>query len=176
MPYWSIRFFKTIVMDTLTNGSLSRDFYDKPLIPIVCSHSLSANRTMHSGIYRDFASHGYIVFVLDHRDESCSYVESRDGKEAIFYNNYHVLHDMEFRKPQIQIRIKETKALIDEISKDNGRHLLSKLGFPTTSSLDLSKLAVAGHSYGGMTVLKVAHEDSRVKLCALLDPWLYIYH
>ena len=25
-------------------------------------------------------------------------------------------------------------------------------------------------------MLKVAHEDPRVKLCALLDPWLYIYH
>lgn len=176
VPLWSIRFFKNVVMNTLTNGELQEDFNSQPLIPIVCSHSHSANRTMHTGIYRDFASHGYIVFVLDHRDESCSYVESRDGKNGIYFNNYHVLHDMEFRRPQIQIRIKETKALIDELSKDSGKPLLSKIGFPSTYSLDLSKLSVAGHSYGGMTVLKVAHEDPRVKLCALLDPWLFIYH
>ena len=27
-----------------------------------------------------------------------------------------------------------------------------------------------------MTSIKVAHEDARVKLCAILDPWLYCYH
>lgn len=83
---------------------------------------------------------------------------------------------MEFRKPQIKIRINETKALIDELAKDSGRQILTKMGFPATCTLDLSKLTIGGHSYGGMTALKVAHEDSRVKLCALLDPWLYIYH
>lgn len=40
----------------------------------------------------------------------------------------------------------------------------------------MSKLILSGHSFGGMTSVKTAHEDSRVKLVATLDPWLFCYH
>ena len=40
----------------------------------------------------------------------------------------------------------------------------------------MDKLMVSGQSFGGMTAIKVAHEDARVKLCASLDPWSYCNH
>lgn len=51
----------------------------RPLIPVIFSHGLSSNRTMHSGTCRDLASHGYIVFALDHMDLTSSYYETPDG-------------------------------------------------------------------------------------------------
>jgi len=50
------------------------------------SHGLSGNRNWNSGTCRDLASHGYIVFALDHRDETSNYVESKDGI-GMYYNN-----------------------------------------------------------------------------------------
>lgn len=50
-----------------------------PLIPVIFSHGLSSNRTMHSGTCRDLASHGYMVFALDHMDKTSSYYETEDG-------------------------------------------------------------------------------------------------
>jgi pimeloyl-ACP methyl ester carboxylesterase len=54
---------------------------------------------------------------------------------------------------------------------------LKKLGFADLEiKLDLSKLILSGHSFGGITAIKVAQEDPRVKLLGTLDPWLFTYH
>ena len=78
------------------------------------SHGLSGNRNWNSGTCRDLASHGYIVFAIDHRDETSNYVESKDGI-GMYYNNSKSSHDMEYRSMQLGIREKELMALIDEI-------------------------------------------------------------
>ena len=77
-------------MDTVYYGDISNDFKGKPLIPIVYSHGVCSNRTMHSGTCRDLASHGYIVFALDHNDGTSSYVRTLEGKE-MHYDNMQAL-------------------------------------------------------------------------------------
>ena len=76
-------------MDIVDQGSLSRDFKidGRSLIPIVMSHNLSGSSTSISIMCRDLASHGYIVFAIDHHDGSCCYTEDAKGK-PIFYNEY----------------------------------------------------------------------------------------
>jgi predicted dienelactone hydrolase len=66
------------------------------LIPVIFSHGLSSNRTMHSGTCRDMASFGYIVFALDHMDLTSSYFETADGK-GVYYCNKKEAHDLEYR-------------------------------------------------------------------------------
>lgn len=39
--------------------------------------------------------------------------------------------------------------------------------------MDLNKLVVGGHSFGGMTALSVAEQDSRVKAVFTFDPWVW---
>ena len=86
MPLPIMRFLRKVKMDTLTNGELDSSFItdsdinDRKITPIIFSHSLSSNRTMFSGICLDFASHGFMVFVMDHKDGSSSYTESEDGE------------------------------------------------------------------------------------------------
>jgi pimeloyl-ACP methyl ester carboxylesterase len=60
--------------------------------------------------------------------------------------------------------------LIDEISKPN--FLQKKLNFPDNIKLNLDKLIVAGHSFGGVTAIGASEYDKRVKACLTLDPWL----
>ena len=40
---------------------------------------MGASRTVLSGTCRNFASHGYIVFIMDHHDESSLYIEDKNG-------------------------------------------------------------------------------------------------
>ena len=47
--------------------------------------------------------------------------------------------------------MREVRALIDELSSNGGKDILKRLGFPNQTRLDLSKLIVGGHSFGGMT-------------------------
>ena len=42
--------------------------------------------------------------------------------------------------------------------------------------LDFDKLTVAGHSFGGMTALKVAENNQYVKAVLALDPWYFFGH
>ena len=60
-------------MDTLTEGNIANKLKGNKLIPVIFSHGLSSNRSLLSGICRDFASHGHVVFSMDHKDGSSSY-------------------------------------------------------------------------------------------------------
>ena len=159
-------------MDVVYYGKISQDFSqtNRPLIPIIFSHGLAANRTMLSGSCRNFASHGYIVFTLDHNDESSHYVENNDGV-GIYLDKEHLAYDFEFRKKQILIREKETSALIDEILDQ--KTLLRTLEFEEEIEIDTGKIITGGHSFGGMTGIGVAVKDSRVKAVITHDPWLF---
>jgi pimeloyl-ACP methyl ester carboxylesterase len=53
---------------------------------------------------------------------------------------------------------------------------LLKAGLPPATRIDMSKLILGGHSFGGMTALHVAKDDNRVKLCGTLDPFLFSHH
>ena len=66
--------------------------------------------------------------------------------------------------------------MIDEMSENNGKTTLKKLGFPDGIEIDIKKLIIGGHSFGGMTAIHTALNDDRVSLVATLDPWLYAFH
>jgi dienelactone hydrolase len=73
---------------------------------------------MHSGLCRDLASHGYLVLAPDHMDLTSSYYETAEG-EGFYYCNKRTAHDMEFRKGQLAQRVKETRAIIEELCDDD---------------------------------------------------------
>ena len=71
------------------------------------------------------------------------------------------------------------RALIDELFNEDIRDniIRKKLGFPDGVTLDISKLIIAGHSFGGMTAIETSMlEPSRIKACITMDPWLYCSH
>lgn len=51
--------------------------------------------------------------------------------------------------------------------------LQTRLGFSSHAKLDMSRLIVGGHSFGGITAITVAERDERVKACVTLDPWFW---
>ena len=91
-------------MNTVENGKISKDFIegkgDKPpkvLIPIIFSHGLTCNRTTYSGICRDFASHGYIVFSIDHYDGTAYYSRLLNGRHK-YWSSAHNFKDFQLRQ------------------------------------------------------------------------------
>jgi hypothetical protein len=99
-PLWIMRSFLSIRMETAEEGELPDEFAKghKKLIPIIYCHGLSSNRSMHSGTCRDLASHGYIVFIMDHEDGTSSYTVSEDGKKEQNYDNSMICYDHDGRR------------------------------------------------------------------------------
>jgi predicted dienelactone hydrolase len=48
------------------------------------------------------------------------------------------------------------------------------MGFPDKVKLDLAKLTVHGHSFGGITALESAVKDQRIKCCVPMDAWFQL--
>ena len=112
---------------------------------------------MHSGTCRDFASHGYIVFSIDHKDGTSLYHENEDGTGIVFDNSM-IAYDLDYRKSLMKIRENEVTELINELYL-NEVLLKEKLGFKEGVKLDLDKLVMGGHSFGGITALSVTNID-----------------
>lgn len=135
------------------------------------SHGFSSYRTMHSIMSRDFASHGYIVFAINHKDMSCMHTKTKGGVD-IYVDKSQKLHEPQIRPKQIVIRESEILALIQEMSDPK---FLAQFNFGAEIKLDLENIVIAGHSFGGMTALSSAEMFPNVKASILLDPWFYTY-
>lgn len=68
------------------NGPFSNHFLTNQRLvkPIVLSHGYAGSANDYSSNCRHYASHGYIVFALDHVDGSSMYTQLEDGTEVLF--------------------------------------------------------------------------------------------
>jgi len=126
--------------------------HDK-LTPVIFSHGLGGCRHTYSSICCQLASRGCLVISMDHMDEVSNILRDIDIKAPIF----------------LQRRVNEIKTVIDEINTGSGS--ISEL-FGTKLEIDMSRLTLIGHSYGGVSSYVTSSEDNRVKNCIMLDPWL----
>lgn len=142
------------------------------LVPIIFSHGLAGQSQAHTGHLRELASHGFIVFAINSLDGSCAYTEKEDGTGVFFDARYH-FGDFAVRKRQLQTRVDEIIALIDELHEKEFLEANLAIDNSRSISLDLGRLVVSGHSFGGATALAAAAKDRRVKAVSAMDPWFF---
>ena len=121
------------------------------------------------------ASHGYVVFALNHNDGTCSYTEKSDGDSIKFARsnsreNFIKTEGYKF----IGIRTKEIDSLIDEIGGEN--FLYNTLGFPKNVTLNMDTLTVMGHSYGGCTIINATAKNEKIKACCPMEATFGPFH
>ena len=137
------------------------------------------------------SSRGVIVAAVEHRDGSgCGshYIEKTDDGDDVLTSVPHeyVKNDdseLQRRTEQIMLRSEEIRRTIDVLEMLNSGEiiencvvdsLLNNLVTTIKGNLDLKKnLFVAGHSFGGSSVMLASSQDSRVKAVLALDPWMY---
>ena len=121
-------------------------------VPIIYSHGVGANWHTSASILCQLASRGYFVISVDHRDEVKSIYEA--GIETI--------------QKYLERRVSDVLRVVNEMQGASGLlcELLDNL------ELDMSRLTVMGHSYGGGTSYLSAWKDERIRNIVLLDPWL----
>lgn len=178
-------------VDVIVNSPLDSDFLtdSKKLTPIIFSHGLTANKSMHTHICKELASYGCIVYALDHTDSSCSYIldirskmndllsKASDGQahESPFTHPYHkkyskdlyyVKHDEKIHK---QTAEEYRMHSLDQRMKDI--EVLYEYIKNNEEHVDIQKLTVAGHSMGGITALDAAYRFPFIKYCISLDPF-----
>lgn len=163
-------FFPTHLKHVKTNSFKNINIVkekNKKLPILIFSHGITGSRLLHQILFESLASKGYVVFALDH---------SYDANISIFPDSTFADYrsdltgnpdSLQIRKKQINTRAKDISFVINKIEKIQENKVSSELN----NSLDLTKISVGGHSYGGATAIYASTLDNRIVSCLALDGW-----
>jgi putative ABC transport system permease protein len=138
-----------------------------PYPVVIFTPGYTATFTDYTFLFEDLASRGYIVASVARTYES-TVVQLPNGRLAKSVlgshldNSWHA-NDETFAFAT-SVRLRDLEFVLNQLARLN-----SQPGNPFTSQLELSKIAIAGHSMGGMTALLASRLDSRFKAVVMLD-------
>ncbi|ATY14722.1 lipase [Amycolatopsis sp. AA4] len=121
---------------------------------VVYSPGWASLRALGSATAEDLASRGYIVVTIDHTGEA-PFVVFPDGRVVFSSQSKDLVAGM-------RTRVADVRFVLDQLPGIPG------LG----KAMDVSRLGLIGHSFGGDTAAEVSTVDSRVDAVADLDGWL----
>ena len=159
-----------------TDSYLNLEPIEEESFPIIIfSHGFEGFRAQNTTQIQELVSNGYIVFSLDHTYDAVLTIFP-DGRKISAAQQYcYGCESEEFYEvftPQINTRIADMIFLINQIEKMKSGAIESNL----SNIMDVNKLGIFGHSFGGGTSLAVTIIDPRIKSCLSLDGWYVPIH
>eukprot|EP00331_Platyophrya_macrostoma_P027449 CAMPEP_0176438974 /NCGR_PEP_ID=MMETSP0127-20121128/19640_1 /TAXON_ID=938130 /ORGANISM="Platyophrya macrostoma, Strain WH" /LENGTH=366 /DNA_ID=CAMNT_0017823101 /DNA_START=327 /DNA_END=1427 /DNA_ORIENTATION=+ len=152
--YTKISLHANVNSPIVSKEDLKSNINKEKMIPVIFSHGLGAAKHNYASILTQLASKGFFVVSIDHMDEVKSLLQGGMDNAPKYLEN----------------RMNEIRRMIYELTNSSGS--LKEL-FGSNLNLDMSRLTVMGHSYGGATSYLTAWENDAVKNLIMLDPWLY---
>ncbi|NXV41367.1 PAFA2 acetylhydrolase, partial [Uria aalge] len=139
---------------------------------IIFSHGLGAFRTLYSSVCSELASWGFAVAALEHRDHSASatyFCPAEAGSEEWIPYQHVPQGQKEFYFRNKQVPGWGAKGSSSLPPFGTGSSSLSFL----QDSIDLTKVAVVGHSFGGVTAVLALVKEPSFRCAVALDAWMF---
>lgn len=182
-------------------GIKTNSYYNAPLLSgneqfpvLIFSHGYTLMAGQNTILMEELASHGYVVFSLSHTYETCASIfpdgriipfkaeqmnilkeegikvtKEYDGDQnSNAFIEYMVKNAVAVRKG-VQVWSEDTIFVTNQIEKMN----LGEIGDTFKGRLDMDKLGIFGHSFGGATAGQVCSFDTRFKAFVNLDGYPY---
>ena len=135
---------------------------------LIFSHGITGSRHLHQVLFEYLASRGYVVFAPDHSFDS-NLTIFPDGRVADYRSDITGHPDsVSIREKQIRTRALDIGFILSQLVKLENGVVKSKL----KGKLNLEKIALGGHSYGGATAILASHNYETIKSCVVLDGWI----
>ena len=136
---------------------------------VVFSPGFTATFTDYTFLTEDLASRGYVVAAVAHTYESTG-VELRDGHMAKSVLGSHLGGPMKgddlSLSTALYVRMLDLQSAVSELERLNSRDAAFE------KKLDLSRIAVAGHSLGALSALLDAQIEPRFRAAILMDSFV----
>ena len=141
----------------------------EPLPVVVYSHGLGGHADIYSYQTHSLAAHGNVVLTISHSDGSGPIVLQPDGtKREYDYRPQQMQQEHGYNMEYIQVRRDQTEHRIEEVlaatralhrwnEQDAPAELPPRMALSFKERLDLRRITLMGHSFGGATVLSAAH-------------------
>lgn len=153
-----------------TNSCWNAPMAGDPHPVVVFTHGYTGTFTDYTFLFEDLASRGYIVASVDHTYEATA-VEFPDGRLVTSvlgsYLAGNARGDEKTLTLAVLVRLGDLKFVVNELERLN-----QMPSGPFAGRLDMSRLALAGHSLGGLTTLLGVQEEPRFRAGVALDGML----
>jgi predicted dienelactone hydrolase len=151
----------------LTNSCLNAPVAAGAHPVVFLSHGFTGTSTDYTFLAEDLASRGFVVAAIDHTYEATAvtFPDGRLEKSVLgshFTSDWH--NDSGTLGFVVAVRLADLRFVLGRLTVLNSG---SDSGF--SGRLDLSRIAIAGHSLGGLTVLRALESEPRFKAGVLLD-------
>ncbi len=134
---------------------------------VVFTHGYTGTFTDYTFLFEDLASRGYVVASVDHTFEATA-VEFPDGRLAESVLGSHLGTALRGDEPAmdfaLSVRVSDLKFVVNELELLNAGADARLAG-----KLDMSRVALAGHSLGGLAAILGVEEEPRFRAGIVLD-------
>jgi predicted dienelactone hydrolase len=134
---------------------------------VIVTPGFTGTFTDYTFLTEDLASRGYVVVAVDHTYEATA-VEFPDGRieQGIFGSSLtrYTRSDPQTLAFAVSVRLADLRFVVNKLTALNGTGYADFAG-----KLDLSRVALAGHSLGGLTTVRGVEKDVRFRAGISLD-------
>lgn len=142
--------------------------YEKEQYPVlVFSPGFGFSPYMYSSQMEELASHGYVVFGIDHPYHSEIATVFPEGRIA--EGNMNLPEETENIDQEIIVWVEDVLFTIDKINEMNEYDPQGQM----TGRLDVSRMGMFGHSFGGATTAQVMHLEPQIIAGVNMDGFFY---
>lgn len=179
-----------------TNNTNNDNNKKYPLV--IFSHGLGGSFDAYSQICIAYASYGFIVAALDHREGSALYTQLADGTKIYYQHPYlinksnnekYIPQDniwqrkdiLTFRGPQFAQRVKQFKQMYNYLSSMSDKDDINRGNSVVFNKIDKNHIWAVGHSYGaitvGISVKELVNDEKNINVknslkgVIMYDPW-----
>lgn len=138
---------------------------------VVLSHGLSSMAALHTAQAENLASHGYIVFGINHTF-NCSFSIFPDGRIYQSKFDWKALDKIKELSKIVKLWQADVRFVLSCIEALEGEKLADGATQEENMfyhKLDLTKIGMLGHSMGGATTTQILRHDERVKAGINMD-------
>jgi dienelactone hydrolase len=157
----------TVLPRILTNSCLNAPVATGAHPVVVVTPGFTGTFTDYTFLTEDLASRGYVVVAVDHTYEATA-VEFPDGRleQGMFGSSLtrYTRSDPQTLAFAVSVRLADLRFVVNELTALNGAGDTAFAG-----KLDLARIALAGHSLGGLTTVRGVENDARFRAGISLD-------
>ncbi|KNF09032.1 platelet-activating factor acetylhydrolase [Gottschalkia purinilytica] len=133
---------------------------------LIFSHGMDQFRNQNTFQMEELASNGYIVAAIDHTYDAAATVFP-DGRTAL--NRSQLDDGLPVLDEHISLWTQDVKFVLDKLEQLNRNDVNNRF----YGAIDMKRIGMFGHSYGGATAMQILLEDDRVKAGINMDGGLY---